>query len=37
MPGFYRENEYDLAGYAVGIVERQKIIDGSAVVEEIFL
>ena len=33
MPGFYRENEYDLAGYAVGIVERQKIIDGSAVVE----
>ena len=31
MPGFYGEDEYDLAGFAVGIVDREKIIDGSAV------
>jgi phosphoribosylformylglycinamidine cyclo-ligase len=29
MPEFYRENEYDLAGFAVGIVEKDQIIDGS--------
>ena len=29
MPDFYGENEYDLAGFAVGIVERDAIIDGS--------
>ena len=27
MPGFYPENEYDLAGYSTGVVERDKIID----------
>ncbi len=27
MPGFYPENEYDLAGYATGLVDREKIID----------
>ncbi len=27
MPGFYPENEYDLAGFSVGIVDREKIID----------
>ncbi|MBO4327061.1 MAG: phosphoribosylformylglycinamidine cyclo-ligase [Clostridia bacterium] len=27
MPGFYPEDEYDLAGYATGIVDREKIID----------
>ncbi|MDR1627891.1 MAG: phosphoribosylformylglycinamidine cyclo-ligase [Oscillospiraceae bacterium] len=26
MPGFYSENEYDLAGFSVGIVEKEKII-----------
>src|SRR3990167_7267342 len=31
MPGFYREGEYDLAGFVVGIVEKGKIIDGSAI------
>lgn len=29
MPGFYPENEYDLAGFAVGIVDKEKIVDGS--------
>ncbi len=29
MPGFYPVNEYDLAGFAVGIVDKKDIIDGS--------
>jgi phosphoribosylformylglycinamidine cyclo-ligase len=29
MPGFYQDNEYDLAGFAVGIVDNSKIIDGT--------
>ena len=29
MPGFYPENEYDLAGYCTGIVDRKKIIDNT--------
>ena len=28
MPGFYKENEYDLAGTIIGVVEKKKIIDG---------
>ncbi|GAB4263778.1 phosphoribosylformylglycinamidine cyclo-ligase [Thermincola ferriacetica] len=31
MPGFYAEDEYDVAGFVVGIVDREKIIDGHAV------
>jgi phosphoribosylformylglycinamidine cyclo-ligase len=31
MPGMYPEGEYDLAGFAVGIVEKSRIIDGSAI------
>ncbi|MHC1697872.1 MAG: phosphoribosylformylglycinamidine cyclo-ligase [Geobacteraceae bacterium] len=31
MPGFYSEGEYDLAGFAVGVVERDNIIDGSSI------
>lgn len=29
MPGFYDPEEYDLAGFSVGIVDKDKIIDGS--------
>ena len=31
MPGFYKSDEYDLAGFAVGIVNYDKVIDGSKV------
>ena len=31
MPGFYPVDEYDLAGFAVGIVDRDEIVDGSSV------
>ena len=31
MPGFYPENEYDLAGFAVGIVDRARILDKARV------
>lgn len=33
MPGFYPENEYDLAGFAVGIVKRDKVINGRDITE----
>ena len=31
MPGFYRDGEYDLSGFAVGIVEKERIVDGSSI------
>lgn len=31
MPSFYTEGEYDLAGFAVGVVDRSKIIDGRSI------
>ncbi|KXZ39121.1 phosphoribosylformylglycinamidine cyclo-ligase [Alkalithermobacter thermoalcaliphilus JW-YL-7 = DSM 7308] len=34
MPGMYSEDEYDLAGFAVGICDKENIIDGSSVKED---
>jgi phosphoribosylformylglycinamidine cyclo-ligase len=31
MPGFYPDGEYDMAGFAVGIVDKEDIIDGSKI------
>ncbi len=31
MPGFYKDGEYDLAGFCVGVVESEKLIDGSTI------
>lgn len=31
MPGMYHADDYDLAGFCVGVVEKSEIIDGSAV------
>lgn len=31
LPGFYASGEYDLAGFAVGVVSRKRVIDGEAV------
>ncbi|MCX7966586.1 MAG: phosphoribosylformylglycinamidine cyclo-ligase [Syntrophorhabdaceae bacterium] len=33
MPSFYKEGEYDLAGFVIGFVEKEKIIDGSKIKE----
>jgi phosphoribosylformylglycinamidine cyclo-ligase len=30
MPGFYGDGDYDLAGFGIGVVERDAIVDGSA-------
>jgi phosphoribosylformylglycinamidine cyclo-ligase len=31
MPGFYADGEYDVAGFIVGVVDREKVIDGHAI------
>jgi phosphoribosylformylglycinamidine cyclo-ligase len=31
MPGFYGEGEYDVAGFIVGLVDREKVIDGKRI------
>lgn len=33
MPGFYSEDEYDIAGFCVGVVDKSKIINGSTISE----
>ena len=33
MPGFYSTNKYDLAGFCVGVVEQEKLIDGKNIQE----
>lgn len=32
MPGFYPSGEYDVAGFIVGVVDRERLIDGQAIV-----
>lgn len=31
MPGFYQEGEYDIAGFAVGVVEKENIVTGDKI------
>jgi phosphoribosylformylglycinamidine cyclo-ligase len=31
MPGFYQPNEYDISGFCVGIVKKDKLIDGKSI------
>ena len=31
MPGFYADGEYDLAGFIVGLVDRERLVDGSRI------
>src|ERR671939_172215 len=31
MPGFYAEGEYDIAGFIVGVADREKVIDGKRI------
>ena len=31
MPGFYAEGEYDIAGFIVGVVDRERVIDGKLI------
>ncbi len=33
MPSFYKDGEYDLAGFAIGIVEKDRIINGESIKE----
>lgn len=33
MPGFYSDGEYDIAGFSVGVVEEEKMVNGSKVEE----
>ena len=32
MPGFYADGEYDVAGFIVGVVDQEKVIDGKTIV-----
>ena len=32
MPGFYHDNEYDIAGFIVGLVEKENVVDGKQII-----
>ncbi|WP_185861406.1 phosphoribosylformylglycinamidine cyclo-ligase [Blattabacterium cuenoti] len=34
MPGIYKENDYDIAGFCVGVVEKNHLIDGKKLINE---
>ena len=34
MPGFYKDGDYDMAGFCVGVVERDKLVSGTMSVKE---
>jgi len=34
MPGMYQDGEYDIAGFAVGVVEKQNIVTGAAITKD---
>ncbi|WP_185858090.1 phosphoribosylformylglycinamidine cyclo-ligase [Blattabacterium cuenoti] len=34
MPGIYKENDYDIAGFCVGIVEKNHLVDGKKLIQE---
>ena len=36
MPGFYKEGEYDIAGFAVGVVEKENIVNGQDIKKGMF-
>ncbi len=31
MPGFYADGEYDIAGFIVGVVDRERLLDGKTI------
>ncbi len=33
MPGFYPEDEYDMAGFSVGVVDKDKVLDNNSITE----
>lgn len=33
MPGFYHDNEYDVAGFIVGILDQEKVVDGKNIIK----
>lgn len=37
MPGFYNEDEYDMAGFCVGVVDKDRIINGSSIKENDYI
>lgn len=34
MPGIYQDNDYDIAGFCVGVVEKNRLVDGKKLIQE---